>query len=134
MICRTAIGTKSIYHGRVHRSVIKNNFSFNFFFPQNPEFLNTFSPSFVGLKVNGVHTTPQPPSEAEQAARLRLACGIASYPSLLVLAADGTELTRIDTRKDRPASSPADYSIQAIDEVRLATRDGLPVKSSWWPF
>ena len=101
---------------------------------QNPEFLKTFSPSFVGLKINGLHTTPQPPSEAEQAARRHWTCVLAPYPSLLVLAAAGTELTRIDTRKDRPASSPADYSIQAIDEVRLATRDGLPVKSSWWPF
>jgi hypothetical protein len=100
----------------------------------NPEFLKPFSPSFVFPKINVLRTTPQPLSEAEQAARLRQACGIASYPSLLVLAADGTQLTRVDTRKDRPASSPTDYSIQAIDEARLATRDGVPVKSSWWPF
>jgi thiol-disulfide isomerase/thioredoxin len=101
---------------------------------QNPQFLQTFSPSFVFLKINWLRNTPQPPAEAAQAARLRQQYGIASFPSLLVLAADGTQLTRVDTSKGRPASGPADYFIQAIDEARVATRDGQPAKSSWWPF
>ncbi len=100
----------------------------------NPEFLKTFSPSFVFLKINWLRNTPQPPAEAEQATRLRQQYGIASFPSLLVLAADGTQLTRVDTSKGRPASSTADYFTQAIDEARIATRDGQPAKSSWWPF
>ncbi|HEY0966451.1 MAG TPA: thioredoxin family protein [Opitutaceae bacterium] len=100
----------------------------------NADFLKTFSPSFVFLKINWLRNTPQPPAEAEQTNRLRQQYGIASFPSLLVLAADGTQLTRVDTRKGRPASDTADYFIQAIDEARVATRDGQPVKSSWWPF
>lgn len=100
----------------------------------NPEFLKTFSPSFVFLKINWLRNTPQPPAEAAQAARLRQQYGIASFPSLLVLAADGTQLTRVDTSKGRAASSTADYFTQAIDEARIATRDGQPAKSSWWPF
>jgi thiol-disulfide isomerase/thioredoxin len=98
---------------------------------QNPQFLKMFSPSFVFLRINWLRSTPQPPAEAAQAARLRQQYGIASFPFLLVLAADGTQLTRVDTRKGRPASGPADYFIQAIDEARLATRDGPPAKSSW---
>lgn len=100
----------------------------------NPEFMKAFAASFVFLKINWLRNTPQPPAEAAQTARLRQLYGIASFPSLLVLAADGTQLTRVDTRKGRPASGTADYFIQAIDEARLATRDGQPVKSSWWPF
>lgn len=100
----------------------------------HPDFLRTFSPSFVFLKINWLRNTPQPPAEAEQAARLRQQYGIAVYPTLLVLSADGTELTRVDTRKGRAASGTTDYFIQAIDEARVATRDGRPAKSGWWPF
>jgi len=100
----------------------------------NEDFLKTFSSSFVFLKINWLRNTPQPPAEAAQTTRLRQQYGIASFPSLLVLAADGTQLTRVDTSKGRPASSRADFFIQAVDEARLATRDGQPVKSSWWPF
>lgn len=97
-------------------------------------FLKTFSPSFVFMKVNWLRNSPQPKAEAEQTARLRQQYGIATFPSLLVLAADGTQLMRVDTRKGRSASGMAEYFIQAIDEARQATRDGQPVKSNWRPF
>ncbi len=100
----------------------------------DPTFLKTFSPSFVFMKVDWLRNSPQPKAEAEQTARLRQQYGIATFPSLLVLAADGTQLMRVDTRKGRPGSGMADYFIQAIDEARQATRDGQPVKSNWWPF
>lgn len=100
----------------------------------NADFLEIFSSSFVFLKVNWLRNTPQPKAQAEQVAALRQRYGIATYPSLLVLAPDGTRLARVDTSKGRQASSLADFYIQAIDEARQATRDGRSVKSSWWPF
>ncbi len=100
----------------------------------NEDFLRIFSPAFVFLKVDWLRNRPQPASEAEQVNALRREYGIASYPTLLVLAADGTMLMRVDTRKKREASSLADFYIQAVDEARHATRDGTPVKSGWWPF
>jgi len=100
----------------------------------NEDFLRIFSPAFVFVKIDWLRNRPQPAAEAARVNALRREYGIASYPSLLVLAADGTMLMRVDTRKKREASSLADFYIQAVDEARQATRDGQPVKSGWWPF
>lgn len=100
----------------------------------NADFLKIFSTSFVFVKVDWLRNRPQPPAEAARVNALRREYGVASYPTLMVLAADGTQLMRVDTRKGREAESLADFYIQAVDEARQATRDGKPVKSSWWPF
>jgi thiol-disulfide isomerase/thioredoxin len=100
----------------------------------NADFLGLAQTSFVLVKVDWLRNRPQPAEEAARVAALRRQYGIASYPTLVVLAADGTLLMRVDTRKGRPADSLADFYVQAVDEARQATRDGKPVSSSWWPF
>lgn len=100
----------------------------------NEDFLRIFSPAFVFVKVDWLRNRPQPAEEAARVNALRREYGIASYPTLLVLAADGTKLMRVDTRKGRQASDTADFYIQAVDEARQATQEGRPVKSGWWPF
>lgn len=98
------------------------------------DFLKLATMSFILVKVDWLRNLPQSSEETKRVAALRREYGIASYPTLLVLAADGTRLMRVDTRKARQADSVADFYLQAVDEARQATRDGKPVSSSWWPF
>ena len=98
------------------------------------DFHRIFSTSFVFLKVDWLRNRSQPEAEAERVTALRRHYGIAIFPTLMVLGADGTQLMRVDTRKGRVADGTADFFIQAIDEARQATRDGKPVTTSWWPF
>ena len=100
----------------------------------NADFLALAQTAFVLVKVDWLRNRPQPAEEAARVAALRRQYGIASYPTLVVLAADGTLLMRVDTRKARQADGLADFYLQAVDEARQATRDGKPVSSSWWPF
>lgn len=94
-----------------------------------PEFLNLANTSFVLVKLDYPRTTPQSPALRARNEELRRQYGVNSFPSLLVISADGTKSARVDTARGRPASGIVDYYVQALDEARREKE-----KSSFWPF
>ncbi|OHE89733.1 MAG: hypothetical protein A3G75_13910 [Verrucomicrobia bacterium RIFCSPLOWO2_12_FULL_64_8] len=83
----------------------------------HPDFLRIFSPAFVFLKLDYPRNTPQPPVLRAQNEELRRRFHISAYPTLLVLAADGTFLLEVK-KGARAADSTLDYYIQAVDDAR----------------
>ena len=83
----------------------------------HPDFLRIFSPAFVFLKLDYPRSTPQPPVLRAQNEELRRRFHISAYPTLLVLAADGTFLLEVK-KGARAADSTLDYYIQAVDDAR----------------
>lgn len=97
----------------------------------NADFLRVTQISFVLLKLDYPRNTPQPPALQQQNETLLSRYGINTYPTLLVMSADGEKTLRVDTRRGRPAADITDYFTQAVEEAR---KDFDKPKSSWWPF
>ena len=97
----------------------------------NADFLRDVPISFVLLKLDYPNNTPQSEALRAQNQALLARHRIESYPSLLMMSADGEKTLRVDTQKRRQAADYADFFIQAIDEAR-ANFD--KPKSSWWSF
>ncbi len=94
-----------------------------------PEFLNLASTAFVLVKLDYPRSTPQAPAVQARNEKLRVNYGVNSYPSLLVISADGTKSALVDTRRSRPADNVVDFYVQAVDEARRAKE-----KSGFWPW
>lgn len=69
----------------------------------------------------------------QEVARVRREYGIRRYPTLMVLNAAGEELDEVDWTSVRGGSFK-EIMIEAIDDSRIATKDGKKASSSWWPF
>ncbi|MEO7412347.1 MAG: thioredoxin family protein [Opitutaceae bacterium] len=93
------------------------------------EFLSNARPDFVLVKLDYPRNTPQPPALRARNDQLARRYGIASYPSLLVITADGAKSSRVDTTRRRKADGVVDYYVQAVDEARRPK-----AKSSFWPW
>lgn len=94
-----------------------------------PDFLNLATTSFVLVKLDYPRSAPQSPALRARNEALREKYQVESYPSLLVISADGTKSSVVDTRKSRPADGLVDFYVQAVDEARRGKE-----KSSFWPF
>ena len=99
----------------------------------NADFLAFTSVSFVMLRLDYPRELWQPPELREQNRALRKRFEINSYPSLLILDADGNEPVRVDFSKPRQADNYAEFFVQAIDEARHL-KPGEADKHWWWPF
>jgi thiol-disulfide isomerase/thioredoxin len=94
-----------------------------------PAFLKATEPAFVLVKLDYPRNTPQPAALRARNEELLKRYGVNSYPSLLVISADGSKSARVDTHKPRQARDLVDLFVQAVDEARLAKE-----KSSFWPW
>lgn len=97
------------------------------------QFAGIFAASFVFYKCDWLRNTPQPAAVEKEVARVRREYGISSFPTLMVLNAEGEELDEVDWTSVR-AGSFKEIMIEAIDDSRKATKDGKKASSSWWPF
>lgn len=96
-------------------------------------FAGIFASSFVFYKCDWLRYTPQPPAVEQEVSRARREYGISQYPTLMVLNAEGEELDEVDWTPVREGSFK-EIMIEAIDDSRIATKDGKKASSSWWPF
>lgn len=94
-----------------------------------PEFLNLATTSFVLVKLDYPRNTPQSPAIRTRNEALLRKYGVDSYPTLMVISADGEKSARVDTRSSRQADSMADFYTQAVDEARRSKE-----KASFWPW
>lgn len=94
-----------------------------------PEFLNLATTAFVLVKLDYPRNTPQSPAIRQRNEALLRQYGVNSYPTLMVISADGTKSTRVDTRSSRQADGIVDFYTQAVDEARRGKE-----KSSLWPW
>lgn len=94
-----------------------------------PRFLSVASAAFVLVKLDYLRNTPQPAAKSARLEQLRERYGINSYPSLLVISADGKKSSRVDTIRRRSAEDMVEYFVQAVEEARVAKE-----KSSFWPW
>jgi thiol-disulfide isomerase/thioredoxin len=97
------------------------------------QFVGIFASSFVFYKCDWLRNTPQPPAVEQEVSRVRREYGISQYPTLMVLNAEGEELDEVDWTSVRGGSFK-EIMIEAIDDSRIATKDGKKASSSWWPF
>lgn len=97
------------------------------------QFAGIFSPSFVFFKSDWLRNTPQPGAVADEVGRLKRKYWIRSYPTLLVLNAEGEKLAKVEWTKVQGGSFK-EVMIEAIDEARKATKGGKKVSDGWWPF
>lgn len=97
------------------------------------QFAGIFASSFVFYKCDWLRNTPQPPAVEQEVSRVRREYGISQYPTLMVLNAEGEELDEVDWTSVRGGSFK-EIMIEAIDDSRIATKDGQKASSSWWPF
>ncbi|HKB89348.1 MAG TPA: thioredoxin family protein, partial [Opitutaceae bacterium] len=84
----------------------------------NADFLAKTQTDLVLVKLDYPRKHPQPSDVKESLEKLRQAYGVAAYPTLLIVSADGTKALRVDTTHPRESKTPADYFVQAIDEAR----------------
>ena len=97
----------------------------------HPDFLATTQTSFVLLKLDYPQARIQSPETRAQNSELRKRFGIASYPTLLILSAEGEKLQKVENTKPRQASDVTDFYVQAVDEARRRKPDD---SKWWWPF
>jgi thiol-disulfide isomerase/thioredoxin len=93
-----------------------------------PDFLNLAQTSFVLVKLDYPRNAPQSPAIRARNEELRRRYGVNSYPSLLVIDADGGKSLRVQSNKPRQADGLVDFWVQAVDEARRAKDK----KSSWF--
>jgi hypothetical protein len=93
------------------------------------DILNVTRAAFVLVRLDYPHDAPQSPALRAQNEELRTRYGVGSYPSLLVISADGAKSSRVNNEISRPADGALDYYVQAVDEARRAKP-----KSSFWPW
>ena len=70
----------------------------------NADFLRITQISFVLLKPDYPQNTPKPETLRAQKSALMLRNGSRSYPTPLVMSADGAKALRVDTRTERQAA------------------------------
>lgn len=97
------------------------------------QFAGIFASSFVFYKCDWLRNTPQSRAVEQEVSRVRGEYGISQYPTLMVLNAEGEELDEVDWTSVRGGSFK-EIMIEAIDDSRIATKDGQKASSSWWPF
>lgn len=97
------------------------------------QFAGIFAASFIFYKCDWLRNTPQPQTVEQAVARVRREYGISKFPTLKVLNAAGEELDEVDWTSVRGGSFK-EIMIEAIDDSRIATKDGKKASSSWWPF
>lgn len=97
------------------------------------QFAGIFAASFIFYKCDWLRNTPQPRAVEQEVARVRREYGIRRYPTLMVLNAAGEELDEVDWTSVRGGSFK-EIMIEAIDDSRIATKDGKKASSSWCPF
>jgi hypothetical protein len=93
------------------------------------DFLNVTRAAFVLVKLDFPRGGSQSAAERSRNEELRRHYGVNSYPSLLVISADGAKSARVETGRPRQASDIVDFYVQAVDEARRAKE-----KSSLWPW
>jgi len=97
------------------------------------QFGGIFSGSFVFFKSDWLRNTPQPEAVQDEVGRLKRKYWVQSYPTLLVLNAEGEKLARVEWTKVQEGSFK-EAMIEAIDIARKATKGGRKVADGWWPF
>ncbi|MFM1851442.1 MAG: hypothetical protein RIS54_1126 [Verrucomicrobiota bacterium] len=98
------------------------------------QFAGIFSGSFVFFKNDWLRNTPQSPAVAAEVRRVRLRYGIARYPTLKILNAEGKVLDTVNWTGVEGGGTFKEIMIEAIDNSRKATKGGVKVERSWWPF
>lgn len=83
----------------------------------SPEFLDYATIQLVLLKLDFPRSTPQPEALRAQNHALLARHGISAYPTFLLLDAQGEPLARLNSTRARPADSPAEYYVLAIEEA-----------------
>lgn len=87
----------------------------------HPDFVNAFAGDFVFLKLDYPRGSPVPAKISDENLRLRDRYNVTTYPTLLVLAANGDLLARVDLMKPATTGSFRDRVIAAVREARDAT-------------
>lgn len=97
------------------------------------QFFGIFAGSFVFFKNNWLRNTPQPEAVQTEVDRVRRKYVIRSYPTLMVLNAEGEKLATVEWMRIQ-AGTLKECMIEAIDIARKATKGGKKVSEGWWPF
>lgn len=86
----------------------------------HPEFVNAFTGDFVFLQVDFPKRPGQPAELREHNAKLRERYAVTTYPTLLVISADGAVLATVDLEKKQPGNSYRERILAAVRETRDA--------------
>lgn len=98
------------------------------------QFAGIFGGSFVFFKNDWLRNTPQPTAVIQEVRRVRQKYHISRYPTLKILNAEGEVLDTVDWTGVEGGGTFKEIMIEAIDHSRKATKGGVKVKRSMWPF
>ncbi|HYP16001.1 MAG TPA: thioredoxin family protein [Opitutus sp.] len=85
---------------------------------RQPEFLKAVGEDFVLLRLDFLTHTELPAELREQNTGLREHFAVTSYPTLLMLTADGREISRVNLAKTRAESTYVGQVIAAVEEAK----------------
>jgi thiol:disulfide interchange protein len=97
------------------------------------QFVGIFSPSFIFFKSDWLRKSEQSEAVKAEVGRLKRKYLITSYPTLLILNAEGERLDEVEWTKVKGGSF-REIMIEAIDNSRKATKGGKKASRTWWPF
>jgi hypothetical protein len=90
----------------------------------NPDFVNAFAGDFVFVKLDYPRGNPVPVKISEENLTVRDLYNVTTYPSLLILGAEGELLARVDLAKSDPNLSYRDRMIAAVRAARDNAENG----------
>jgi len=88
-----------------------------------PDFVNAFAGSFVFLKLDFPRGNPVPAKISDENIALRDRYDVTTYPTLLILSADGDLLARADLTKSVAGESFRERVIAAVRDAEIAAGD-----------